>query len=289
MYALHRIEPMRVKILDILLLATTFFIGCNTPHEEIIERPDADELTFEIVFDHIGAHEVWFDVIPSCDSVTYGCGVAESSIAALADDYALAHLAQRDSHYHKAKGALSFHGGGYMAESEQTIIIHYDTSTYDAKISENTKAYTVNFKTLAMPKCNNSITSVELFGPYLRDEILRLDPAISGVEAETEGMWYFWRIETENDDIAKIYSYPTYQLGMLEQYERLFALMIEQSWRDTSNYVNHPWPNYIVVYAMVEDSNGGMSDIVESNYLNNTMQSRNAQEFVDFYHEQQNK
>ena len=30
-------------------------------------------------------------------------------------------------------------------------------------------------------------------------------------------------------------------------------------------------------------------EIVESNYLHNAMQPRDAQEFVDFYHEQQDK
>lgn len=280
---------MRVNVLDILLLAIIIFTGCNRPPVELIDMPQTDEPTFEIRFQQVETYDVWFDVIPSCDSLTYGCGVVESHIAESADNYSLAHLAQRDSHYRKATGELSFHGGGYMADSNQTIIIHYDTTTYDAEISQNTKAYTFTFRTLATPKCNNSITSVELFGPYLRNDILLLDPTISEVEAEVEGMWYFWRIETANNDIAKLYYYPTYQLGMLEEYERLFALMIEQSERMDRHYVNHPWQDYIVVYAMVEDSNGGMSDIVESNYLHNAMQIRDAQEFVEFYHEHQNK
>lgn len=280
---------MKVNILHILLLATVVFASCNRPHGEIIETPPADELTFEIKFDHVGTYDVWFEVIPSCDTITYGCGVVASHIAEFADDYGLAQLAHRDSHYCKAKGPLSFHGSGYMADSEQKIIIHYDTTTYNAEISKNTKAYTFIFKTLPAPKCNNSVTSVELFGPYLRDDILLIDPTISKVEAEADGMWYFWRIETENDDIATLYCYPTYQLGMLEQYERLFALMIDNSWRVDKHYINHPWQDYIVVYAMVEDSNGGMSNIVESNYMHNSMQPRDAQEFVEFYHEQQSK
>ena len=280
---------MRVKNLHILLLVVVAFVGCSVPQGEIVETPPVDELTFEIEFNHVGTHDVWFEVIPSCDSVTYGCGVVATHIAESADDYGLAQLAKRDSHYCKTKGQLSFHGSGYMAGSEQTIIIHYDTTTENAELSENTKAYTFIFKTLPTPKCNNSVTSVELFGPYLRDEILLIDPTISEVEAEVEGMWYFWRIATENDDIATLYCYPTYQLGMLEQYERLFVLMIENSWRVDRHYINHPWQDYLVVYAMVEDSNGGMSEIVESNYLHNTMQPRDAQEFVDFYHEQQDK
>lgn len=279
---------MRVNILHILLLVAVAFVGCAVPQEEIVETPPVDEPTFEIRFNHVGTHDVWFDVVPSCDSLTYGCGVVASHIAEDADEYGLAHLAQQDSHYCKARGELSFRGDGYMAGSEQTIIIHYDTTTYDVAISENTKTFTLIFKTLDAPKCNNSVTSVELFGPYLRDEILLIDPTISEVEAESEGMWYFWRIETENDDIATLYCYPTYQLGMLEQYERLFALMVENSWRVNRHYINHPWQDYIVVYAMVEDSSGGMSEIVESNYMRNTMQPRDAQEFVDFYHEQSN-
>jgi hypothetical protein len=130
----------------------------------------------------------------------------------------------------------------------------------------------------------NGITDIELFGPYLREDILALDPSISEV-IESDGAWYFYRITTQNDNIAKIYSYPTYQVAMMDAaYASLFMLIMQRSWMVENSYFCHPFNSNLCVFAMVEDGDGVMSDIVMSNILNYNDQARDAQEFVDHYY-----
>lgn len=113
---------------------------------------------------------------------------------------------------------------------------------------------------------------------------MALDPSISEV-IESDGAWYFYRITTQNDNIAKIYSYPTYQVAMMDAaYASLFMLVMQRSWMVENSYFCHPFNSNLCLFAMVEDGDGVMSDIAMSNILNYNDQARDAQEFVDHYY-----
>ena len=271
----------------IATIAAIALIGCESAHNNIVNNGDdnnpddavVEEAKFEVEFSHIGWYDIEVEITPPEGVTEYGCGVVESDKIRNIDNSELAVRWAHDDACHKTLYNKDIYSGyGYLDGYEYSLVIHYK-----AEGEDEPKIYTHEFKTEAAPEAKNSITSVELFGPYLSEDILAIDPTISEVAAEG-GLWYFYRITTENDNVKNIYSYPTYQVGMLEDYASLFMLVAQQSWRVEHNYFYHPFNSYISVYAMVEDSEGVMSAIAESNILSNNAEARDAQEFVDYYY-----
>ena len=248
--------------------------GDDNGNDMVVEEP-----TFEVEFKHIGWYDIEAEITPPEGVVEYGCGVVESDKIRNIDNSELAVRWAHDDACHKTLYNKDIYSGyGYLDGYEYSLVIHYEIEgENEIKIS------THEFKTEVAPEAQNSITSIELFGPYLSEDILDLDPTISEVTADG-GAWYFYRTTTANDNIKYIYHYPTYQLGMLEDYASLFMLVMQQSWIAKHNYFYNPLNGYICVYAMVEDNDGIMSTIAESNILNNNAEARDAQEFVENYY-----
>ena len=272
----------------IATIVSVALVGCECAHNDIVNNDDdnnpndveVEEPAFEVEFKHIGWYDIEAEITPPEGVVEYGCGVVESHKIRDIDNSELAVRWAYDDACHKTLYNKDIYSGyGYLDDYEYSLVIHYTLEGEDKP-----KIYTHEFKTMAAPEAKNAITYIELFGPYLREDILALDPTISEV-IESDGAWYFYRITTQNDNIAKIYSYPTYQVAMMDAaYASLFMLIMQQSWRVEHNYFCHPFNNYICVYAMVEDESGVMSAIAESNILNNNAEARDAQEFVDYYY-----
>lgn len=248
--------------------------GDDNSNDMVVEEP-----TFEVEFKHIGWYDIEAEITPPEGVVEYGCGVVESNKIQDIENSELAVKWAHDDACHKTLYNRDIYSGyGYLDGYEYALVIHYK-----AEGDEELKISTHEFKTEVAPEAQNSITSIELFGPYLSEDILDLDPTISEVTADG-GAWYFYRTTTANDNIKNIYHYPTYQLGMLEDYASLFTLVMQQSWIAKHNYFYNPLNGYICVYAMVEDNDGVMSTIAESNTLNNNTEARDAQEFVENYY-----
>ncbi len=283
---------MRTSAIYLTILTMLIFFGCDTHNVNIQPTPEPDPvpptLEFKLEIVHVGMYDVEVAIAPPNDTITYCCGVVPSHmIKGDEEDYTLAMLALTDHHPKAFKGEDLYRGAGYMASSKQTLICFYDPVSCDQFVTPTTEAITLEFTTLSAPDVENSISGIELCGPYQREDILSLDPTISEVAASDEGMWYFYRITTANDNIMQIYSYPTYQLGMLENYDRLFALLMQYGERVEKNIIHNPWDNsYVVVYAMVQDMAGTVSPIVESISLRNDMECCDAHEFIDFYYQQ---
>ena len=274
------------KSIYVLAVAVIAFWGCERANENIPTGGDdngndvvVEEPTFEVEFKHIGWYDIEAEITPPEGVVEYGCGVVESYKIQGIENSELAIKWAHDDACHKTLYNKDIYNGyGYLDGYEYSLAIHYTLEGEDEpKISIH------EFKTEEAPEAKNSITNVELLGPYLSEEILTIDPTISEVVADG-GLWYFYRIATENDNISKIHSYPTYQIGMLGEYASLFMLIAQQSQRVEHNYFYHPFNSYISVYAMVEDREGVMSTIAESNILSNNAEARDAQEFVDYYY-----
>lgn len=282
---------MRVSAIFITLLAMIIFLGCDTTDINVHPTPEPDpvpeDMEFKLEIKHVGMYDVEVAITPPNDTITYCCGVVPNHmVKGDEEDYTLAMLALTDLQPNVFRGEGLYRSVGYLPASKQTFICFYDPVSCDQFVTPTTEAITLEFNTLSAPDVENSITSIELCGPYQREDILSLDPTISEVAASSEGMWYFYRITTANDNIMQIYSYPTYQLGMLDQYDRLFALLMQNGGGVVKNIINHPWDNSsIVVYAMVQDMEGVMSPIAESISLKNDMECRDAQEFVEFYYQ----
>ena len=274
------------KLIYVLAIAVIAFWGCERANQNIPTGGDdngndvvVEEPTFEVEFKHIGWYDIEAEITPPEGVVEYGCGVVESSkVRDLGRHEIIIQFAHDDACHKLLYNKDIYSGYGYLDDHEYSLVCHYWVEGENEQ-----KIYIHEFKTEAAPEAKNSITSIELFGPYLSEDILALDPTINEVAAEG-GLWYFYRITTENDNVKNIYSYPTYQVGMLEDYASLFMLVMQQSWRVEHNYFYHPFNSYISVYAMVEDSEGVMSAIAESNILNNNAEARDAQEFVDYYY-----
>lgn len=248
--------------------------GDDNGNDMVVEEP-----TFEVEFKHIGWYDIEAEITPPEGIVEYGCGVVESNKIQDIENSVLAVKWAHDDACHKTLYNRDIYSGyGYLDGYEYALVIHYK-----AEGDEELKISTHEFKTEVAPEAKNGITDIELFGPYLREDILALDPSISEV-IESDGAWYFYRTTTANDNIKNIYHYPTYQLGMLEDYASLFTLVMQQSWIAKHNYFYNPLNGYICVYAMVEDNDGVMSTIAESNTLNNNTEARDAQEFVENYY-----
>ena len=248
--------------------------GDDNSNDMVVEEP-----TFEVEFKHIGWYDIEAEITPPEGIVEYGCGVVESNKIQDIDNSELAVRWAHDDACHKTLYNREIYSGyGYLDDHEYSLVCHYWVEGENEQ-----KIYIHEFKTEAAPEAKNGITDIELFGPYLREDILALDPTISEVTADG-GAWYFYRTTTANDNIKNIYHYPTYQLGMLEDYASLFTLVMQQSWIAKHNYLYNPLNGYICVYAMVEDNDGVMSTIAESNTLNNNTEARDAQEFVENYY-----
>ena len=274
------------KLIYVLAIAVIAFWGCERANQNIPTGGDdngndveVEEPTFEVEFKHIGWYDIEAEITPPEGVTEYGCGVVESNKVRGIENSELAIKWVHDDACHKLLYNKDIYNGyGYLDDHEYSLVCHYWVEGENEQ-----KIYIHEFKTEAAPEAKNSISNVELFGPYLSEEILTIDPTISEVVAEG-GLWYFYRITTENDNVKNIYSYPTYQVGMLGEYASLFMLIMQQSWRVEHNYFCHPYNNYICVYAMVEDKSGVMSAIAESNILSNNAEARDAQEFVDYYY-----
>lgn len=274
------------KLIYVLAIAVIAFWGCERANQNIPTGGDdngndvvVEEPTFEVEFKHIGWYDIEAEITPPEGVTEYGCGVVESNKVRGIENSELAIKWTHDDACHKLLYNKDIYSGyGYLNDHEYSLVCHYWVEGENEQ-----KIYIHEFKTEAAPEAKNSITSIELFGPYLSEDILALDPTINEVAAEG-GLWYFYRITTENDNVKNIYSYPTYQVGMLEEYASLFMLVMQQSWRVEHNYFYHPFNSYISVYAMVEDNDGVMSTIAESNILSNNAEARDAQEFVDYYY-----
>ena len=274
------------KLIYVLAIAVIAFWGCERANQNIPTGGDdngndveVEEPTFEVEFKHIGWYDIEAEITPPEGVTEYGCGVVESNKVRGIENSELAIKWVHDDACHKLLYNKDIYNGyGYLDDHEYSLVCHYWVEGENEQ-----KIYIHEFKTEAAPEAKNSISNVELFGPYLSEEILTIDPTISEVAAEG-GLWYFYRITTENDNVKNIYSYPTYQVGMLGEYASLFMLIMQQSWRVEHNYFCHPYNNYICVYAMVEDESGVMSTIAESNILSNNAEARDAQEFVDYYY-----
>ena len=283
---------MRTSVIFSMLLCLIAFVGCDAPNVDVQLPPEPDpmptKLEFKIDVKRVGMYDVEIAITPPNDTIVYGCGVASASRAeGLEYGDLLARLAMKDANHQIFSGEGVYRGEGFLPSTKQIFICYYDPVSCDQYVSETTEAIVLEFNTLPAPEAKNCITKLQLCGPYSREGILNIDPNIVEVAASDEGMWYFYRIETANDDTAMIYSYPTYQLGLLDDYERLFALLMQNGWRAEKHYFNHPWDNdFIMVYAMVQDEDGVMSEIVASEVLKNDMECRDAQEFVDFYNRQ---
>lgn len=271
----------------IVTIAAIALVGCESAHNNIVNNGDdnnpndivVEAAKFEVEFNHIGWYDIEVEITPPEGVTEYGCGVVESDKIRNIDNSELAVRWAHDDACHKTLYNKDIYSGyGYIDGYEYSLIIHYTLEGEDEP-----KIYTHGFKTEEAPEAKNSITSIELFGPYLGEEILAIDPTISEVVADG-GAWYFYRTTTANDNIKNIYHYPTYQLGMLEEYASLFTLVMQQSWIAKHNYFYNPLNGYICVYAMVEDNDGVMSTIAESNTLNNNTEARDAQEFVENYY-----
>ena len=268
-----------------LIVAALALLGCEEANNNIPDNGDdpndveVEEPAFEVELKHIGWYDIEAEITPPEGVVEYGCGVVESSkVRDLGRHEIIIQFAHDDACHKLLYNKDIYSGYGYLDDHEYSLVCHYWVEGENEQ-----KIYIHEFKTEAAPEAQNSITNVELFGPYLSEEILTIDPTISEVAAEG-GLWYFYRITTENDNVKNIYSYPTYQVGMLGEYASLFMLIMQQSWRVEHNYFCHPYNNYICVYAMVEDESGVMSTIAESNILSNNAEARDAQEFVDYYY-----
>lgn len=268
-----------------LIVAALALLGCEEANNNIPDNGDdpndveVEEPAFEVEFKHIGWYDIEAEITPPEGVVEYGCGVVESSkVRDLGRHEIIIQFAHDDACHKLLYNKDIYSGYGYLDDHEYSLVCHYWVEGENEQ-----KIYIHEFKTEAAPEAQNSITNVELFGPYLSEEILTIDPTISEVAAEG-GLWYFYRITTENDNVKNIYNYPTYQVGMLGEYASLFMLIMQQSWRVEHNYFCHPYNNYICVYAMVEDESGVMSTIAESNILSNNAEARDAQEFVDYYY-----
>ena len=268
-----------------LIVAALALLGCEEANNNIPDNGDdpndveVEEPAFEVEFKHIGWYDIEAEITPPEGVVEYGCGVVESSkVRDLGRHEIIIQFAHDDACHKLLYNKDIYSGYGYLDDHEYSLVCHYWVEGENEQ-----KIYIHEFKTKVAPEAQNSITNVELFGPYLSEEILTIDPTISEVAAEG-GLWYFYRITTENDNVKNIYSYPTYQVGMLGEYASLFMLIMQQSWRVEHNYFCHPYNNYICVYAMVEDESGVMSTIAESNILSNNAEARDAQEFVDYYY-----
>lgn len=268
-----------------LIVAALALLGCEEANNNIPDNGDdpndveVEEPAFEVEFKHIGWYDIEAEITPPEGVVEYGCGVVESSkVRDLGRHEIIIQFAHDDACHKLLYNKDIYNGYGYLDDHEYSLVCHYWVEGENEQ-----KIYIHEFKTEAAPEAQNSITNVELFGPYLSEEILTIDPTISEVAAEG-GLWYFYRITTKNDNVKNIYSYPTYQVGMLGEYASLFMLIMQQSWRLEHNYFCHPYNNYICVYAMVEDGDGVMSTIAESNILSNNAEARDAQEFVDYYY-----
>ena len=274
------------KLIYVLAIAVIAFWGCERANQNIPTGGDdngndvvVEKPTFEVEFKHIGWYDIEAEITPPEGVTEYGCGVVESNKVRGIENSELAIKWVHDDACHKLLYNKDIYNGyGYLDDHEYSLVCHYWVEGENEQ-----KIYIHEFKTEAAPEAKNSISNVELFGPYLSEEILTIDPTISEVAAEG-GLWYFYRITTENDNVKNIYSYPTYQVGMLGEYASLFMLIMQQSWRVEHNYFCHPYNNYICVYAMVEDESGVMSTIAESNILSNNAEARDAQEFVDYYY-----
>ena len=274
------------KLIYVLAIAVIAFWGCERANQNIPTGGDdngndveVEEPTFEVEFKHIGWYDIEAEITPPEGVTEYGCGVVESNKVRGIENSELAIKWVHDDACHKLLYNKDIYNGyGYLDDHEYSLVCHYWVEGENEQ-----KIYIHEFKTKVAPEAQNSITNVELFGPYLSEKILTIDPTISEVAAEG-GLWYFYRITTENDNVKNIYSYPTYQVGMLGEYASLFMLIMQQSWRVEHNYFCHPYNNYICVYAMVEDKSGVMSAIAESNILSNNAEARDAQEFVDYYY-----
>ena len=275
------------KLIYVLAIAVIAFWGCERANQNIPTGGDdngndvvVEEPTFEVEFKHIGWYDIEAEITPPEGVTEYGCGVVESNKVRGIENSELAIKWTHDDACHKLLYNKDIYNGyGYLDDHEYSLVCHYWVEGENEQ-----KIYIHEFKTEAAPEAKNGITDIELFGPYLREDILALDPSISEV-IESDGAWYFYRITTQNDNIAKIYSYPTYQVAMMDAaYASLFMLIMQQSWRLEHNYFYHPYNNYICVYAMVEDGDGVMSTIAESNILSNNAEARDAQEFVDYYY-----
>ena len=283
---------MRTSAIFSVLLCLITFVGCDAPNVDVPPTPNPEpvptELEFKIDVKRVGMYDVEIAITPPNDTIVYGCGVASGGRAeGLEYGDLLARLAMKDANHQIFSGEGVYRGGGFLPSTKQAFICYYDPVSCGQYVSETTEAIVLEFNTLPAPEAKNYITKLELCGPYSREGILNIDPSIGEVAASDEGMWYFYRIETANDNTAMIYSYPTYQLGLLDDYERLFALLIQNGWRAEKHYFNHIWDNdFIMVYAMVQDEDGVVSQIVASEVLKNDMECRDAQEFVDFYNRQ---
>ena len=268
-----------------LIVAALALLGCEEANNNIPDNSDdpndveVEEPAFEVEFKHIGWYDIEAEITPPEGVVEYGCGVVENNKIQDIENSELAVKWAYDDACHKTLYNRDIYSGyGYLDGYEYALVIHYK-----AEGDEELKISTHEFKTEVAPEAQNSITSIELFGPYLSEDILDLDPTISEVTADG-GAWYFYRTTTANDNIKNIYHYPTYQLGMLEDYASLFTLVMQRSWMVENSYFCHPFNSNLCVFAMVEDGDGVMSDIVMSNILNYNDQARDAQEFVDHYY-----
>ena len=271
-----------------LIVAALALLGCEEANNNIVDsgegnntgNEEVEEPAFGVEFKHIGWYDIEAEITPPEGVVEYGCGVVESSkVRDLGRHEIIIQFAHDDACHKLLYNKDIYNGYGYLDDHEYSLVCHYWVEGEDEQ-----KIYIHEFKTEAAPEAKNGITDIELFGPYLREDILALDPSISEV-IESDGAWYFYRITTQNDNIAKIYSYPTYQVAMMDAaYASLFMLIMQQSQRVEHYYFCHPFDGYISTYAMVEDKNGVMSHIVESNILSNSHEARDAQEFVNYYY-----
>lgn len=272
----------------ILIVAALALLGCEEANNDIPDNgegnntgnEEVEEPAFGVEFKHIGWYDIEAEITPPEGVVEYGCGVVESSkVRDLERHEIIIQFAHDDSCHKLLYNKDIYNGYGYLDDHEYSLVCHYWVEGENEQ-----KIYIHEFKTEAAPEAKNAITDIELFGPYLREDILALAPSISEV-IESDGAWYFYRITTQNDNIAKIYSYPTYQVAMMDAaYASLFTLVMQQSWIAKHNYFYNPLNGYICVYAMVEDRDGVMSAIAESNILSNNAEARDAQEFVDYYY-----
>lgn len=275
------------NLIHVLIIATLTLWGCERANNDIPGNEDdptnnvvVEKPTFEVELRDIGWYDVEAEITPPEGIAEYGCGVVESNkVRGIENIDIVVQLAHNDACHKRLFDKDIYSGYGLLDDYEYTLVIHYT-----AEGENELKIYTHEFKTEAAPEAQNSITNVELFGPYLREDILALDPSISEV-IESDGAWYFYRITTQNDNIAKIYSYPTYQVAMMDAaYASLFMLVMQRSWMVENSYFCHPFNSNLCLFAMVEDGDGVMSDIAVSNMLNYNDQARDAQEFVDHYY-----
>ena len=271
-----------------LIVAALALLGCEEANNNIPDNgegnntgnEEVEEPAFEVEFKHIGWYDIEAEITPPEGVVEYGCGVVESSkVRDLGRHEIIIQFAHDDACHKRLYNKDIYNGYGYLDDHEYSLVCHYWVEGENEQ-----KIYIHEFKTEAAPEAKNGITDIELFGPYLREDILALDPSISEV-IESDGAWYFYRITTQNDNIAKIYSYPTYQVAMMDAaYASLFMLVMQRSWMVENSYFCHPFNSNLCVFAMVEDGDGVMSDIAMSNILNYNDQARDAQEFVDHYY-----